>query len=67
MRDQNENDAEPGPRPGEDDAAEHKRVRQSNDRDQEAERRGERSRHNEGYDQAADGVAPEVERVVDQE
>jgi hypothetical protein len=48
--------------------AEHQRVRASNDRDQKAEREGKRSRHNEGYDEAADGKAPEpqIERVVDE-
>ncbi len=56
------------PIPGVESEAERKRVRQSNDRDQAKERRGERSRHNEGYDDAADGVPqPEVDRVVDEE
>ena len=41
---------------------------ESNDRDQEMERHGQRSPHNRGYDEAADGVAPppEIERVVDE-
>ena len=49
--------------------AERRRIKQSNDRDQELERRGERSRHNRGYDEAADGVVPEpeIERVVEEE
>ena len=55
------------PIPGAESEAERKRVRKTNDRDQEKERRGEVSRHNEGYDEAADGPPrPEVERVVDE-
>jgi hypothetical protein len=56
------------PIPGEDNEPERKRIRQSNDRDQALERHGEQSRHNRGYDEAADGIAPapEVERVVDE-
>ena len=48
--------------------AEHDRIRKSNDRDQELEREGKKSRHNRGYDEAADGKlpAPEIERVVDE-
>lgn len=47
--------------------AEHKRIRSSNDRDQELEREGKVAPHNRGYDEAADGrPAPEVERVVDE-
>ena len=46
---------------------EHQRIRSSNDRDQQLEREGKPSRHNRGYDQAADGVpSPEIERVVDE-
>jgi hypothetical protein len=44
------------PIPGEENEAERRRIRQSNDRDQRAERRGERAPHNEGYDEAADGT-----------
>jgi hypothetical protein len=63
----NEDDMVVVPIPGEEDEAERKRIRESNDRDQEMERQGERSRHNAGYDQAADGVpVPEIERVVDE-
>ena len=53
---------------GEDTEAERERIRQSNDRDQAMERRGETSRHNRGYDEAADGIMrpPEIERVVDE-
>jgi hypothetical protein len=48
--------------------SEHERVRKSNDRDQELERQGKPSRHNQGYDEAADGKnpAPQVDRVVDE-
>jgi hypothetical protein len=56
------------PIPGEEDEAERTRIRRSNERDQEMERRGELSRHNEGYDEAADGEPePEIERVVDED
>jgi hypothetical protein len=56
------------PIPGEDNEPERERIRQSNDRDQELERRGEPSTHNRGYDEAADGkaVVPAIERVVDE-
>jgi hypothetical protein len=55
------------PIPGEDNK-ERQRIRKSNDRDQKLERQGKQSRHNRGYDEAADGVAPppEIERVVDE-
>jgi hypothetical protein len=56
------------PFPGEDDA-ERRRIRSSNDRDQALERKGKTSRHNKGYDEAADGKRPEpsIERVVDED
>ena len=56
------------PLPSSETDEEHRRIRQSNDRDQERERHGERSRHNEGYDEAADGkIKPaDIERVVDE-
>ena len=56
------------PIPGEDDEEERQRIRKSNDRDQEMEREGKPSRHNRGYDEAADGVAPppKIDRVVDE-
>jgi hypothetical protein len=55
------------PLPGEEDQAEHDRIRSSNDRDQQLEREGKVSRHNQGYDQAADGrPEPKIERVVDE-
>jgi hypothetical protein len=54
------------PMPGSEDDSERRRILKSNERDQELERHGERSRHNEGYDEAADGPAtPTIERVTD--
>ena len=48
--------------------AEHRRIRSSNDRDQKDEQEGRSNRHNDGYDEAADGtlVVPKIERVVDE-
>jgi len=56
------------PIPGEDNEPERRRIRKSNDRDQDMERHGEQSPHNRGYDEAADGVVrtPDVARVVDE-
>ena len=56
------------PIPASETQAEHDRIRRSNDRDQRLEREGKVSRHNEGYDEAADGVVrpPEISRVVDE-
>jgi hypothetical protein len=56
------------PIPGEDNEPERERIRKSNDRDQALERHGEQSRHNRGYDEAADGKTPtpDLERVVDE-
>jgi hypothetical protein len=56
------------PMPSSETQAEHDRIRKSNDRDQELEREGKPSRHNRGYDEAADGVVrePKVERIVDE-
>jgi hypothetical protein len=55
------------PIPATDSEREHERVRNSNDRDQKLERDGKASRHNEGYDEAADGrPSPEIEHVVDE-
>ena len=54
------------PIPSSETPAEHERIRKSNDRDQKLEREGKVSRHNQGYDEAADGVPqPEIERVVE--
>ena len=67
MKDEDGEELTVVPIPGEDNEAERKRIRESNDRDQELERRGERSRHNQGYDEAADGVPrPKIDRVVDE-
>ena len=56
------------PIPASETEAEHRRIRSSNDRDQKADREGRKNRHNEGYDEVADGKipAPEIERVVDE-
>jgi len=55
------------PIPSSETQAEHDRIRRSNDRDQEMERRGEQAPHNRGYDEAADGKdAPKIDRVVDE-
>jgi hypothetical protein len=55
------------PIPGEENEAERRRIRRSNERDQELEREGKPAPHNIGYDQAADGVQPpDIERVVDE-
>ena len=56
------------PIPSSESQAEHDRIRKSNDRDQALEREGKPSRHNEGYDEAADGTVPvpEIERVLDE-
>jgi len=69
MADEQQDDLEVVPLPSSETKAEHDRVRASNDRDQQREREGKPSRHNRGYDEAADGVAraPEVERVVDED
>jgi hypothetical protein len=56
------------PMRGSETQAEHDRIRKSNDRDQEREREGRASRHNQGYDEAAHGHAntPQVDGVVDE-
>jgi len=56
------------PIPSSESQAEHDRIRKSNDRDQALEREGKPSRHNEGYDEAADGTVPvpKIERVLDE-
>ena len=56
------------PIPASETETEHDRIRKSNDRDQRLEREGKVSRHNQGYDEAADGVVrpPEISRVVDE-
>ena len=45
------------PLPGQENEAERRRIRQSNERDQRAEREGHDAPHNAGYDEAADGTA----------
>jgi hypothetical protein len=55
------------PLPSSETEEEHQRIRSSNDRDQKLEREGKTSKHNAGYDEAADGRrAPDIERVVDE-
>ena len=67
--DPQDEDVEIVPIPSSETEAEHQRIRSSNDRDQQLEREGKVSRHNRGYDEAADGArpAPEVERVIDED
>jgi hypothetical protein len=57
------------PIPSSETEAEHDRIRKSNDRDQQLDREGKPSRHNRGYDEAADGRQPEpkVDRVVEED
>jgi hypothetical protein len=55
------------PLPGQENDAERRRIRQSNDRDQRAEQRGEDTPHNRGYDEAADGVRREPINPIDEE
>jgi hypothetical protein len=57
------------PLPSSETEEERQRIRKSNDRDQDLEHHGESSRHNRGYDEAADGAArpPDIERVVEEE
>jgi len=45
------------PFPASETDAEHRRIRESNDRDQQLDRDGKVAPHNRGYDQAADGAA----------
>ena len=64
----NDADSTVVPLPGDEDPAEHERIRSSNDRDQRLEREGKISRHNRGYDEAAKGRPRlEIARVVDDE
>jgi hypothetical protein len=67
MPDNELDDLIPVPLPTSETQEEHDRIRSSNDRDQKLEREGKKSRHNQGYDEAADGPAvPRIERVVDE-
>jgi hypothetical protein len=56
------------PMPNQDSEEERRRIRESNDRDQAREQQGKPSRHNRGYDEAADGTPapPDIERIVDE-
>lgn len=55
MPERKPDDVEVIPLPGQENEAERRRVRKSNDRDQQAEQHGQQAPHNRGYDQAADG------------
>jgi hypothetical protein len=68
VADNEDNDMTIVPIPASETPTERDRIRKSNDRDQALEREGKTSRHNRGYDEAADGLAPlaEIERVVDE-
>jgi len=46
------------PLPTSETQAEHDRIRKSNDLDQELEREGRKSKHNQGYDEVADLIPP---------
>jgi hypothetical protein len=62
-----DNATEVVPIPSSDTQTDHDRVRKSNDRDQRLEREGKPSAHNEGYDEAADGLnAAKVTHIVDE-
>jgi len=69
MADDQQDDVDVVPLPSSETEAEHQRIRSSNDRDQKLEREGKVSRHNRGYDEAADGKqpTPHVERVADED
>lgn len=69
MADDQQDEVEVVPFPSSETEAEHQRIRSSNDRDQRLEREGKVSRHNRGYDEAADGTqpTPELVRVIDED
>jgi hypothetical protein len=69
MPDDQDDSLEVVPLPSTETESEHQRIRSSNDRDQRLEREGKVSRHNRGYDQAADGAESrgEIEHVVDED
>jgi hypothetical protein len=54
--DEQQDDMTVVPLPSSETESERERVRTSNDRDQRLEREGKPSRHNRGYDEAADDV-----------
>jgi hypothetical protein len=67
MTDDQADDITVVPIPSSETEEEHRRIRSSNDRDQKREREGKPSRHNRGYDEAADGrPTPQIDRVVDE-
>ena len=68
MTEREDDDLTVVPLPTSETQEEHDRIRKSNDRDQALEREGRKSKHNQGYDEAADGKvpAPEIERIVDE-
>ena len=69
MADKEREDTTVVPLPGAESEEERRRIRSSNDRDQKLEREGKESKHNRGYDEAADGAAtePQIERVIDED
>jgi len=68
MADEQREDFTVVPIPSSETADEHKRIRESNDRDQKLEHEGKVAPHNRGYDRAADGApTPKVENVVDED
>lgn len=54
MTQEKENVVKVVPPPTTDSQEEHDRIRKSNDRDQQLERDGQTSEHNQGYDETAD-------------
>ena len=66
MTDNEDDDMVVIPMPSEDEA-ERRRIRRSNDHDQQIERLGKSSRHNKGYDQVTDGIVPpRSDRIIDE-
>ena len=68
MADDQDNDMTVVPISASETEAEHRRIRSSNDHDQQDDREGRKNRHNDGYDEAADGKIPrpQIDRVVDE-
>jgi hypothetical protein len=67
MAEQEPRDEKVVPLPGQESDAERQRIRESNDRDQRAERRGQTTPHNAGYDEAVDGTSRKPVNAVDEE
>jgi hypothetical protein len=69
MADENRDEFTTVPIPSSETDEEHRRIRESNDRDQRLEREGKPARHNRGYDEAADGNQPplHIEDVVNED